>query len=155
MCLNCIPTQTCVAAEERVTAPEDSPFAGDSWSNWEPDPQQAFREHDPSLEPYALMSREEVIRAMIAARGGRHWEALREFVLDQCSEDERRYDRFIAILKGDGNPDRELLVVLNEVAGMATRVYEPRPDPIGSGGLEPSCNPPAPCDSPSRETASQ
>src|SRR6185437_4504414 len=64
MCVNCIPTQTCVAAEERVTAPGGSPFAGDSWSNWEPDPQRAFRENDPSLEPYALMSREEVIQAM-------------------------------------------------------------------------------------------
>src|SRR5512135_1764644 len=63
-----------------------NPWDGDSWSNWDPDPERAFREHDPTLEPYASMSKEELLECMRNAHGGREWEFLREFLLDKCTE---------------------------------------------------------------------
>ena len=35
-------------------------FENDSWSQWQPDAERAFREHDPRLEPFASMSRAEI-----------------------------------------------------------------------------------------------
>src|SRR5207248_250498 len=82
---------------------QEAMFGSDSWSNWDPDPGRAFREHDPALEPYASMSRDEILKVMLDARGGREWEFLREFLLDKCSPEELQYDHFMALLKVDGS----------------------------------------------------
>jgi hypothetical protein len=94
---------------------------GDSWSNWRPDPDRAFREHDPTLEPYFSMSKEELLACLLQARGGREFETLREFLLDKCSDDERREDRFLELLMSSGMGHLEF-AYLNEVAGNATRI---------------------------------
>ncbi len=100
---------------------EDATIESDSWSNWQPDPQRVFREHDPALEPFASMSKAEILEAMFDARGGQEWELLREFLLDKCDEEERQYDRFTALLRGL-NGERDEFCYLNEVAGPATRL---------------------------------
>jgi hypothetical protein len=153
MCRECNPIKTCVGAEERVPSEEGTIFENDSWSNWHPDPQRAFREHDPSLEPYASMSKDELIEAMLDAKGGQEWEFLREFVLDKCGEEERRYDRFLKILVGEGGPDRELFVSLNEISGMATRLIPACPDPGDPGRYDRGLSPSTPRDAPSPGTA--
>jgi hypothetical protein len=95
---------------------------GDSWSNWDPDPERAFREHDPAREPFASMSRAEILERMRHAKGGREWEFLREFLLDHCTEEERNSDTFLAILKTSMGLDHEEFCLFSEVAGLATRV---------------------------------
>ena len=95
---------------------------GDSWSNWQPDPDRAFREHDPTREPYASMSKDEILASMLEARGGREFEALREFLLDKCSDEERREDRFLELLLRSGKLTPEEFVYLHEVAVNATRI---------------------------------
>jgi hypothetical protein len=152
MCRKCISVSTCAGADARVPSEEGTIFENDSWSNWHPDPQRAFREHDPSLEPYASMSQDELLEAMLDARGGQEWEFLREFVLDKCAEEERRYDRFLKILVGEGGPERELFASLNEICGMATRLIPPCPDPGAPGGYDPGFNPSAQRDAPSPGT---
>jgi hypothetical protein len=97
-------------------------FERDSWSNWCPDPRRAFGEHDPALEPYASMSRDEVFEAMRGARGGHEWEFLLEFVLDKCAPEELLYDRFLTLLKTHSEPGLNEFWFFSEVAGMATRV---------------------------------
>jgi hypothetical protein len=74
------------------------PIEGDSWSNWEPDPERAFREHNATLEPYALMSREEILERMQDARGGKEWEFLTEFLLDKFPCDEQQWERIATLL---------------------------------------------------------
>jgi hypothetical protein len=102
-------------------------FEYDSWSNWFPDPRRAFDEHDPALEPYASMSREQVFEAMRDARGGLEWEFLLEFVLDKCAPEELLYDRFMTLLKTHNEPEFDGFCYLSEAAGMATRLIAPRP----------------------------
>jgi hypothetical protein len=77
-------------------------FVNDSWSDWLPSPPRASREHDPALEPYASMSREQILDAMLDARGGREWEFFREYFLDRCSPDELDCDRLMALLRAYG-----------------------------------------------------
>jgi len=111
---------------------------GDSWSNWDPDPERAFREHDPALEPYASMSRREILDRMRDARGGREWEFLREFLLDRCTPSELHPDAFQAMLKSSMGLGYEEFCLLFEDAGLATRL-RPVPDPIppGRNSMEP------------------
>jgi hypothetical protein len=103
-------------------------FEGDSWSNWQPDPRRAYREHDCALEPYASMFRDELLEAMRDARGGLQWEFLREFALDKCAPDELRGDRFLALLMGHGEASLDEFFYPGEAAGMATRLI-----PAGGG----------------------
>jgi hypothetical protein len=66
-------------------APESMP------DDWRPDPERAFEDHDPDLEPYASMTREQVQAEMdLASRSGDHarWEMLQEFFLDKCDKGE-------------------------------------------------------------------
>jgi len=116
----------------------DLMFVSDSWSDWQPDPERAFREHDPAREPYASMSRDEILTHMRNAKGGREWEFLREFLVDKCTQEELVYDRFISILRDDGALGSEELSYLGEGAGMATRLIpayrsstSPQPDVSG------------------------
>lgn len=97
---------------------------GDSWSNWGPDPVRAFREHDPTVEPYASMSKEEILKCMWNARGGKEWEYLREFLLDKCTEDELYLDSFIGTLEAQMECGYEEFCLLSEMAGPATRLRE-------------------------------
>jgi hypothetical protein len=101
---------------------ENVVFQDDSWSNWQPDPVRAFREHDPTLEPYASMSKDEILARMLIARGGREFEALREFLLDKCSDEERREDRFLDLLMKTRNLSQDEFDYLQEVATNATRI---------------------------------
>jgi hypothetical protein len=109
----------------------------DSWSRWKPDAERAFREHDPLREPYASMSRAEILARMRQARGGREWESLREFLIDKCTKEELEYDRFLALLAQEGGLRREELCFLSEVAGMATRLI---PSPGRPGTRPPSAD---------------
>ena len=77
-------------------------FANDSWMDWQPDPEHAFREHEPTREPYASMSRDEILSCMRNAKGGKEWEFLREFLIDKCAQEELHYDRFMSILVDEG-----------------------------------------------------
>jgi hypothetical protein len=117
----------------------DLMFPNDSWFDWQPDPERAFREHDPTAEPHASMSRDEILTRMRDARGGREWEFLREFLIDKCTQEELRYDRFMSILEGHGALGSEELAYLGGESGMATRLLLPSPSsstrgPDDSGG---------------------
>jgi hypothetical protein len=96
---------------------------GDSWSGWEPDPERAFRDHDPALEPYASMSKEGILECMFHARGGREWEFLREFLLDKCTASERQYDQFQSRIQLFLECGPEASCFLSEVGGPATRLH--------------------------------
>jgi hypothetical protein len=96
-------------------------FEHDSWSHWSPDPERAFREHDPSLEPFASMTRDEILEALREARGGYQWEFLLEFLLDKCSEAERDVEHFLDLLAVRGGMEDELYF-LGDHACMATRL---------------------------------
>jgi hypothetical protein len=63
-------------------------FESDCWLDWEPDPERACRDADPALEPYASLSKQELLGLMLSARGGREWEFLQEYFLDRCSAEE-------------------------------------------------------------------
>ena len=111
-------------------------FANDSWIEWVPDPERASREHDPTREPFASMSRDEILACMREARGGREWEFLREFLIDKCTQEERNYHRFMAILEEQGGLGREELDFLGEDAVMATRLLlASRSSPPAHGGI--------------------
>jgi hypothetical protein len=104
------------------------PTGRDSWSHWEPDPERAFDEHDATLEPYALMSREEILECMQDARGGREWEFLTEFLLDKCPRHERRWERIASLLSSYlelGRPE----VSFAEAASSATRLIDGESEP--------------------------
>jgi hypothetical protein len=105
-----------------ASSPEERMFECDSWSNWYPDPERAFGEHDPALEPFASMSRDEVFEAMRDAQGGHEWEFLLEFVLDKCAPEELLYDTFLTLLRTHSEPEFDEFCCLSEAAGMATRV---------------------------------
>jgi hypothetical protein len=94
----------------------------DSWSNWDPNPERAFREHNPTLEPYASMSKEEVLEQLRNATGGREWEFLREFLLDKCTTDELQWDRFLSMLRVYSEIGFAEFCLLSDVAGLATRL---------------------------------
>ena len=97
-------------------------FANDSWFNWQPDPERAFREHDSTCEPYASMSRDEILARMRNAKGGREWEFLRVFLIDKSRQEELVYDRFLSILADHGALGSDELAYLGDGAGMATRL---------------------------------
>jgi hypothetical protein len=99
------------------------PIEGDSWSNWIPDPERAYREHDAALEPYALMSREEILECMRDARGGKEWEFLSEFLLDKCARNERRWERITTLLTSYLEFGRQE-VWLAEAGSQATRLKD-------------------------------
>jgi hypothetical protein len=128
----------------KASSLEDGMFEYDSWSNWSPDPRRAFDEHDPALEPYASMTREEVFEAMRDARGGLEWEFLLEFALDKCSPEELLYDRFMELLRMYHQPELDGFWYLSEVAGVATRLISPPGHEHGFliGGY--ACDPPPP-----------
>jgi hypothetical protein len=129
MCYECSGTMVaCLEPAGKWSSREVDVFDGDSWSNWLPDPARASREHDPAREPFASMSRDDILEAMLDARGGREWEFLREFLLDRCSPDELRYDRFVALLRVHGELRRDEIRYLSEVAGKATRLIPPSVD---------------------------
>jgi hypothetical protein len=112
---------------------------GDSWSNWAPDPERAFSEHDPTLEPYASMSKEELLERMRDAKGGREWEFLREFLLDKCTEDELRWEKFLSMLRVFSEFGDDEFCFLSEAAGPATRLRpHAAPCPSEGGGQIPS-----------------
>jgi hypothetical protein len=113
------------ATDERTFGPArdgDDPFDGDSWFEWDPDPARAFADHDPTRDPYASMSREQLLAAMRDAHGGRQWEFLREFLLDRCAADELTAEGYIALLRDSLGPDPEDISFLLEVGGLPTRV---------------------------------
>jgi hypothetical protein len=97
-------------------------FANDSWSDWHPDPARALREHDPKRVPYAWMSRPHILACMRLAKGGREWEFYQEFLIDQCTPEERDYDHYVAILLEHGVVRREDLFYLYPSDGVPTRV---------------------------------
>src|SRR4051794_11392082 len=126
MCYECYNYAiACEQSTGKAASREGTMFDDDNWSNWLPDPGRAFREHDPDREPYASMSRDEILEALLDARGGREWEFLREFLLDRCSEQELHYDRFMALLRVHGELGLDEFCYLSEVAGMATRLIPP------------------------------
>jgi hypothetical protein len=94
----------------------------DSWSNWDPDPERAFREHDSHLEPYASMSKEELLERMRNATGGREWEFLREFLLDKCTNEELQLDKFLRMVRVYSELGSAEFCIFSEVAGVATRL---------------------------------
>jgi hypothetical protein len=105
-------------------------FKNDGWAQWQPDPETAFREHQSELQPYASMSREEILAAMLNAKGGQEWEFLREYLLDKCSEEELDCDRFQKLLMDCGGLECDELIYLCDQAGMATRLRSRRsPEP--------------------------
>jgi hypothetical protein len=106
------------------------PIEGDSWSNWEPDPERSFREHNAALEPYALMSREEILECMRDARGGKEWEFLTEFLLDKCGYNERRWERVTTLLTSYLEFGRAELWFA-ETAARATRMTGRENEPPG------------------------
>lgn len=55
-------------------------------------------DHDPTLEPYASMSREAIVAAMEQAEDLKQWTLLREFFLDKCSEKELEREDFLTSL---------------------------------------------------------
>lgn len=63
-------------------------FESDSWLDWEPDPERAAREAHPSLEPYASLTRRQILDLMVEAKGGREWEFLQEYFLNTFTPDE-------------------------------------------------------------------
>ncbi len=63
-------------------------FESDGWLDWEPDPERAAREAAPGLEPYASMTRAQILNLMAEAKGGREWEFLQEFFLNTCRPEE-------------------------------------------------------------------
>jgi hypothetical protein len=109
-------------------------FENDSWSLWHPEPERAFREHDPKREPYASMSREEILCRMRDARGGQEWEFLQEFLVDRCTVDELDYDRFKELLTEHGGLGDEELSYLCDSGGMPTRLIAPSPSSTQSSG---------------------
>ena len=119
-------------------------FENDSWCNWHPDPEQAFRDHDPTLEPYASMSKDALLEAMHAAQSGREWEFLREFLLDKCTGDELRSDGFLALLQVDGKMGWEEFSYLSEIAGMATRLQPSPKSSTDRDGSDDVIRPPPP-----------
>ena len=64
-------------------------FDDDGWLDWEPDPDRASREAIPKLEPFASMTKRQLLARMLEAKGGREWEFLQEYFLDRCSDEER------------------------------------------------------------------
>jgi hypothetical protein len=105
------------------TPGRDLVFANDSWSHWHPDPERAFREHDPGLVPYALMSRRDILACMRVAKGGQEWEFYQEFLIDKCTEAEREYACFVAILVENAGVGRDELCYVHACGGMPTRVF--------------------------------
>jgi hypothetical protein len=95
---------------------------GDSWSAWDPDPVRAFRDHNPTLEPFASMSPEELLERMLDARGGREWEFLREYLVDRCDRDRRKYDAYMRELQESMACGLEAFSFVTEVGGLATRL---------------------------------
>ena len=63
-------------------------FESDCWLDWDPDPELAAREADPALEPYASMSKEQVLDLMAHAKGGHEWEFLQAYFLSKCTAEE-------------------------------------------------------------------
>jgi hypothetical protein len=110
----------------------DLMFKNDGWAQWDPDPERAFQEHDPTLEPYASMSRGEILDALKEARGGREWEFLREFLLDRLTPEELEYERFRALLTDSGGFEGEELAYVCDLAGKATRLITPSGNGPGS-----------------------
>ena len=100
----------------------DLMFVNDSWFDWQPDPDRAYQEHDPRREPYASMSRAEILSCMRDAKGGREWEFFREFLIDKCSPEELQYDSFMAILRDQAALGSDELSYLGDEAGTATRL---------------------------------
>jgi hypothetical protein len=99
-----------------------SPYPFVSWFAWAPDPDRTHRVHNPFLEPYASMTKEQLREAMIDARGGAEWDFLQEFFLDKCSEAERAVDRGTFLQAQFGALGEDTLLFLSGVAGMATRL---------------------------------
>jgi hypothetical protein len=93
-----------------------------SWFDWAPDPERAHRAHDPMLEPYASMTKEQLREAMLDAHGGAEWDFIQEFFLDKCSEAERAVDRLTFLQEQFGVLGDETLLFLSGVAGRATRL---------------------------------
>ena len=102
-------------------------FASASWFYWEPDPDRTFREHDPTLEPYASMTKEQLLEAMLDARSGAESAFLQEFYLDRCSPAELAVPRSTFVRRQFGTLDEDLFWMLHGVAGIATRVPQDEP----------------------------
>jgi hypothetical protein len=104
------------------TAIQTREFASASWFHWEPDPDRTFREHDAMLEPYASMTKEQLLERMLDARSGPEWDFLQEFYLDKCSEAELAVPRSVFLREQFGALDEDLFWFLSGVAAIATRV---------------------------------
>jgi hypothetical protein len=71
------------------------------------------------------MSRHDILACMRVAKGGHEWEFYQEFLIDKCTEEERQYDRFLAILVEHGGLGGEELCYLHECGGVPTRIVQP------------------------------
>jgi hypothetical protein len=97
-------------------------FHGVSWFDWAPDPSRTFHNHDPQREPFASMTKEQLLKAMLDARSGAEWDFLQEYFLDKCSQAELAVPRETFLHEQFGALEDELLWFLSGVAGCATRV---------------------------------
>jgi hypothetical protein len=111
-------------------APESMP------DDWRPDPERAFEDHDPDLEPYASMTRDEIVAAMAnASEAGdfARWEMLHEFMLDKCSARELEQINFanalgLYLVEKRGAFGAEQLAFISGLAGRTTReLFEDMP----------------------------
>jgi hypothetical protein len=93
-----------------------------SWFDWAPNPDRAFRDHNPALEPFASMNKQQLLDAMLDASSGPEWDFLQEFFLDRCTPAELAVSRLTFLRQQFGDVDDDLYWFLSGVAGFATRV---------------------------------
>jgi hypothetical protein len=98
-----------------------------SWLDWAPDPGRTFRAHDPKLEPYASMTKQQILEAMLEARSGAEWDFLQEFYLDKCSKAELAVSRETFLREQFGTLEDDLFWFLFCNAGHATRLAAGEP----------------------------
>lgn len=96
-------------------------FGGDSWLDWEPDPRRASRDAVPGLEPYASLTKRELVDLMSRAEGGREWEFLQQYYLDLCREEELGQGPREFIRTQYGPLTRDEMLFLEDAVGLALR----------------------------------
>ena len=108
-------------------------FESDCWLDWDPDPERAAREADPTLEPFASMSKPQILDLMAHAKGGSEWEFLQEFFLNKCTPEELAVgtEEFIK------RAVRRVRVRGNLLPGGRHRAGPPAPDSLPRPGRRP------------------
>lgn len=96
-------------------------FESDCWLDWDPDPERAARDADPKLEPYASMSKAQVLELMTLAKGGREWEFLQEYFLNKCTAAELAVGAEEFIKTHYSAFGFEELCILEDAIGLALR----------------------------------